>query len=651
VTIAVGSSLGMSMALDYQVFDPAKIGSYIVRDGGEVYFNEPGKIKQSPVVVKLGQNDIEWHTTNPQVVTVTTNGVMTSQKKGASIVWGSFTDKWGVYRDIMLLVGVGMQLGDSDLGELIELINKAEDILAKQPNPYTDGSLGTLEDARDNGKLVINMDNPSDQEIKGAIDDLKDALAGLTLKEDGGGTSGGDKYFPVGVPANVYEVMDENGNSKQPPEYVYNPDNPENGGNRPAKPDDKGGYWVEDPEGSNIWKQVEPDGSLSETDVIWGGPDGKFGGKDDTPVTKFDDGYWVDMGQNVWCQVETPTTLGPYTGGGPDGNPATDNGRPVYKADNDQFFIGPLDKGGDEYYYGDPLGGNTLLDSIYDGLKGDDVIYYRNSDGTMTTDKPKGPANQVGVTDKNSVVKGQILYSRVIGDTSDWLEIARNGDYSLIVRLKYINVSTDVSKWTEPYWQNAVFGTDNNYLTYDKDDKNIINNVRSAINAWFTGAGSGNAEKLGDASKLRDYTVANTAADALYSLGKGCEHGSWDTGFSNPIADAYNPDGNDVAFALSYGEAAGFFSRAYAYINDPDGITSSDAAETNFDNLRFPKSGYPDVPKNCFMWLRSPGPAWESDTASALFIEDGKVYKKDLDDRFGYVYPALWVHKDIFDLK
>jgi hypothetical protein len=1001
VTVAVGSSLGVTAVLNYQVFDPNKIGAYVVKDGGEVYFSEAGKTKQSPVVVKSGKNDIQWHSSNPLVATVNANGAITSQKKGTCIVWGSFTDKWGVPRDITLLAGVGIQLGDSDLSELIELINKAEAIISQQPNPYTDNSLDTLDDAKDKGKAVVDKEDPTDQEIKTAIDDLKDALANLVPKDGSGGNPGQDikwvedpagsniwkpvnpdgslnedkaiwggpdgkpgggddervtkfddgywvhmgqnvwrkvrpdkplgplgpltgggpdrnpstepvttikdktptdnnyyvgplgpdkngdyyygdpprnadgwldsdelrtygddikyylingvmvpetewpgggttdpleKYKPVGEPDTVFEVLDDNGNSKVPPEYVYNPDkDPGNGKDRPAIPDDIGGFWVEDPDGSNIWKHVDNDGSLSETNVIWGGPDGKFGGGDDKPVTKFDDGYWVDMGQNVWCKVERPLVLGPFTGGGPDKNPATGNGRPVYKDKvTGQFFIGPMSSKDGDYYYGDPYdNSNGLLDSTGDKLEGDDVIYYRNPDGTMTTKNPstvkrvdvipqiasvmqgaatsftaiairndntydttgvtwslvgnaeqgtkidkngsltiaaKEPASinplvikatsiktptmfglayafvvtdptavekveitpstvsvvkgssqaftakvtmlngsttmgevkwsiegntspdtkidrdsgllivgdneksekitvkatananneiyatatvnvkrkPITETDKDSVVDdGHILKGSVIGDNSDWLEIARNGEYSLILRLDYLRLCYDGRKWDDPSYQFTTYGQNGNYLSGNDGDS--LNKVRSAINAWFQGTTLGDAEFLKPNAKLRDYTRANTAAESKFYLGTGSDIGSVNTGFSKP-KDEPSRTGYDTAFALSYGEAANFISKMYSYDSGThEDHVSGHPAITNYNVFKFPV--IPNVKNRAYMWLRSPGSSGENDRASVLGEDMGRVYKNFVTAAYGYVYPALWVQQDIFDLK
>jgi len=106
------------------------------------------------------------------------------------------------------------------------------------------------------------------------------------------------------------------------------------------------------------------------------------------------------MGQNVWRKVnpngDDNTKLGELTGGGPDADPATSPGAPIFEHYG-KYFIGPLgpDDEANYYYYGDPeTGGDGLLNSTEAGLEGDDVIWYM-VDGEMTTEKPD-PSRHVG---------------------------------------------------------------------------------------------------------------------------------------------------------------------------------------------------------------------------------------------------------------
>jgi len=251
----------------------------------------------------------------------------------------------------------------------------------------------------------------------GTLDSTRDGLAGddviyykdadgnmTTTKPGGDLVKGpdGNWYKPVGKPPNVYEKVDKDGKPSQPPEYVYNPNGkPGDGNDKPAMPDGGGGFWVQvDPPG-NVWIKVDDNGALDNNNTVWGGPDGKPGGGDDEKAYEDTNGtYWVHRGQNVWQQVlpEAPRTLGPLTGGGPVGSPAATGvkGRPIYENKGKYYLTAGKDADGNDIWYGDPAaGGNGKLDSTQDGLAGDDVIYYKDADGNMTTTKPvtKVPTN------------------------------------------------------------------------------------------------------------------------------------------------------------------------------------------------------------------------------------------------------------------
>jgi hypothetical protein len=199
-------------------------------------------------------------------------------------------------------------------------------------------------------------------------------------------------YFnPVDHPPNVYEKVDKNGNGKHPPEYVYNPDgNPGNDKDREALRDADGNFWVEDTPPGNVWIPVDDNGNLDEDHAVWGGSNGKPGDGDDKPVNKFNGGWWVDMGQNVWKKVNGRFVLGLPTGGGPSKNPASTDGRgrPIYEHDGKYYLVVGVDAEGNTYYYGDSEDGNGLLDSTRDGLEEDDVIYYKDANDNMVTEKP-----------------------------------------------------------------------------------------------------------------------------------------------------------------------------------------------------------------------------------------------------------------------
>ena len=409
VHLIYGNIEGRVGALRVQITDSDNISGYTLKEGGNMYFTAPTNASQqvtkaSPVVNTIGQfSRITWSSLNPSVATVASNGAITSVSKGATVIIGKFTDKWGTPRDLHILVGVGVYLdNNSDLGRLLELIAEGERILAEVDDtgqsPYTQDSINTLQNAVNQGKNVVNSTSPTDQQVTTAINNLQDAIDNMAerLGPDVIPGDDGNYYKPVPGQDNVFEEVNKDGSSKYyPPRYVWGgPDRrPGTNDDKPAYPMD-GNYYVEDPAGSNIWKYVNSAGNLQNDPAIWGGPDGKLGGTDDAQARLFGGNYWVDMGQNIWRQVESAYVLGPLTGGGLNRNPSiTPYIRPIFFNTNDgKYYVGPLgpDWTGNEFYYGDNINGtgNGLVDSTHLQLQGDDVKYYRDANGNMVTTDP-----------------------------------------------------------------------------------------------------------------------------------------------------------------------------------------------------------------------------------------------------------------------
>ena len=419
VTIAGSAVSGLTVALNYQITDSSNISAYILKDGGEVVFSGPGSTKNSPLILPPGvTGNIEWSVLQPSIATVNaTTGAITAVSKGTTLVIGKFVDKWGVNQDMHILVGVGTPLSDPKIGELLELIKKAEDILAETPKKYTDKTLADLQDAVNKGKDAL--DNPTDSKIQTAIDDLKTAIANLKEK------------------------------------------------------------------------------------------------------------------------------------------------------------VGPIEE----------------IPTVVDG-------------GILKPDKT--------------------------GDTSDWIEIARNGAYSLIIRKEYININAGHAG--EPNWQ---------FTPYGATPYTNSSNVRSKINAWFNITGAG--DNLAANARLRQYTVNHNAAGNLGTVA------NLTAGFSKPTTQKISA-GNDIAFALSYSEAANFCSNTHDLRNTtPEVQQSNAAAKLNFAKINIPVSGYFGSNYYDFgAWLRSAGDV--SGTMGAL-SDTGRTFQFFTASarEAGLVYPALWVETAIFD--
>jgi len=509
-TIAFGTDLGAITVTRYQITDSRNISSYIVKDGGTVRMSNTGDSKPVPVEVVSGTDNIKWRSLNETVASVDPNtGLVTAAKKGVTILVGDFTDKWGVDRDIHILVGVGVSL-----------------------------------DGIDNG------------------------------------TGSGD------------------------------------------------GNYVEDPPGSNIWKPVDNNGNASDQNAIWGGNDGKPGGGDDRPIHMFGGQWWVDMGQNVWAKYIGKTTLGPLTGGGPDRDPTTAPVTEIFDntANDGKYYVGPINPGADEYYYGDPRCGDGYLDSAADTSYGDDVKYYKDADGTMTTFKPVKPITATGAA---SLVDGRILDDAKTGD-GEWVEIARNGDYSLIIRKDFIKCyqdqnQTDYWNWYAPRVTGTDYGAPNNFL-------------RQELNKWFNMEINGDADGrqvLAKDARLRQFTVANNAYSTPGS--SGLYPASMTEGFSRPTA-YQTGEGNDIAFALSWSEAANFCSASSRYRDDGFPVVYSDPiAAANYGKLS----------NLHYIYLRSAGDL--TGMMATIFGGGSEPQGQVFQSEKAYIHPALWVHGSIFD--
>ena len=118
------TSVGSGRNFNYQVYDPNGIVSYTV-PGGKMSINN-GMIQPIGLVLYIGassnpiattpasynlahpNNKIKWTSTNPNIASVDTNGVVTATANGYTVILGAVADKWGMAQTLVVPVQVGL---------------------------------------------------------------------------------------------------------------------------------------------------------------------------------------------------------------------------------------------------------------------------------------------------------------------------------------------------------------------------------------------------------------------------------------------------------------------------------------------------------------------------------------------------------------
>ena len=237
------------------------------------------------------------------------------------------------------------------------------------------------------------------------------------------------------------------------------------------------------------------------------------------------------------------------------------------------------------------------------------------------------------VSTPSVAVDGRTLTPSQTGDIVNWVEIAQNGNYSLIVRTHYINRhNTNNNTYNVPTMQYVPFGSSTDYNA---------SNLRKLINDWFNNRAIGGGDNLAANARLRDFTVQHSAA---YAYGTSCKEVSMTDGLSRP-ADYQVGTGTDIAFALSYSEAANFLSdRSYTRFYMVNGKYVAELPSSAIAKANWKKINLPYVNAVTGIWLRNPG-----DTANSVAHIDASG--RNFQQTFNYsnfVYPAVWVESGIF---
>jgi hypothetical protein len=234
-------------------------------------------------------------------------------------------------------------------------------------------------------------------------------------------------------------------------------------------------------------------------------------------------------------------------------------------------------------------------------------------------------------------VMGRTLTPDLTGDNVNWVEIAKNGNYSLIVRTNYISVARG---YGDPAWQYCFYGS-LNYMT---------STVRDRINIWFNGrvpsqyisGWNPGDDGLAPDARMRNYTVQS---DVLSKLGTSTTHQAVIDGISSPTSYQVGA-GRDIAFALSYSESANYLSiKHFLRLSNPSQYPSSDLAAYNFSKISIPQYGH-----TSHMWLRSVGDC--PNTMGSLGW-NGVCFQATFNSSYEpcYIYPAVWVDQGIFETK
>ena len=235
-----------------------------------------------------------------------------------------------------------------------------------------------------------------------------------------------------------------------------------------------------------------------------------------------------------------------------------------------------------------------------------------NSDGS-TLEKTYQLTVAEPVTNGPGEIGDRVLEHAQTGD-GKWIEIAKNGAYSLIIKADTVTTTT--------------FNTGNSYVAYASQDRNQQGTLRYEMNNWY-------ANQLALGAKLRTFAVGHDASG---------KPGTWanlnaSDGFSVPTGVI--AIGEDIAFPISFQEAARYCS--VSWYNGSSTVTSAQGANANWNKLNDRTSTW--------SWLRSPG--YSVYNASYL-ISDGSVgslviSNGDVNESIYSVRPALWVKSTIFN--
>lgn len=610
VSISSATKMGQAYISNYQVYDPNGISGYTLANGGQITIAKNGSTNASGILTtkvngtnnNTPKSSIKWSTHHTHVITVNeATGAVTAVQdaEGGAIVTGKITDKWGINRQIDVLILVGSISGGKEI----------------IPGP-------------DGGKYT-------------------------EVDTDGNGNNQKD----------VYEKVDEDGNPVKPPEYLYDTDHDgdlndrDHNGVQDAVMGNDGKFYTDN--GDNTYTLIHPNGGLGGT-VFPINPPSKPGNATDKNVITVDGTKYVDNGDGSYNKIG-PTGNGKFHGTcppdihvwpkdktkpiGPGNETETDPNAPVVTkvtltASKTTFNPGDTALTLQATVTGTNLTigtGNTAVTwsiSPAGSTINQNGVFTPTAEGTYTvTVKSKEDATKTAsitlkvnkpiTNGQGTVAGGRLLSTAKSGDTSTWMEIATNGGYSLILRTKHLDAIA------------TTFSLDKTYTAY-AGQSHASGNIRYEVNDWYQNI-------LSISAPLRNYTVGH---DALEKPGT-CLSLDNKSGFSVPTG-AKPDSARDVAFPLSFQEAASYCSGKWNYWESYHNMVmsneSSAQAQANWATLvaqgNYKYNG----------WLRSPGRhGLDSNNYATLISKSYGGVVCGAVNGTHTVYPALWVDSSIFN--
>jgi len=205
-----------------------------------------------------------------------------------------------------------------------------------------------------------------------------------------------------------------------------------------------------------------------------------------------------------------------------------------------------------------------------------------------------------------------IIPGSKLNDDSDWMAIAEEGGYYLIVRLNSLPVGQIIYMPSGNY----------NYST---------SNVKQAIELWYDNINTGTnaGPSTGTLEGLKSFAVrsdADTVTGSYANITAAISKPNAATGYAYP-------------FALSFQEAALFMGTGWNSSGSTVTPSNTQYAASNWQTLSNSGDG-----TGC--WLRSTG---SYNTAAALQTALGQIGNGDVDQNGGTIRPAMWVRAEIFN--